>query len=90
MKMEIQRLEGVQFDCAHRDIPGDQISSSGPSTIMRFWEALKWLAALVVTTVAAYVLSNSSVTLLLIAAGGVCLMLALATSVCIYAQNNTR
>jgi hypothetical protein len=85
MDLSFKKLHGTEVDLGHLQRP-ELINSNYAENGRRTIKRLGWLLVL---SAVAYVLSTLSVTTLLILGGVAAALIALATAVCIYAQNNT-
>jgi hypothetical protein len=85
MDLSFKKLHGTKLDLGHLRQP-ELINSNYTENGRRIIKRLGWLLVL---SAVAYLLSTLSVTTLLILGGVVAALIALATAVCIYAQNNT-
>jgi hypothetical protein len=85
MDLSFKELHGTEVHLSHIRQP-ELINSNYAKNGRRIIKRLGWLLIL---SALAYVLSILSVTTLLIVGGAVVTLIALATAVCIYAQNNT-
>jgi hypothetical protein len=85
MDLSFKELHGTEVQLSHIRQP-ELINSNYAENGRRIIKRLRWLLVLCAV---AYVLSTLSVTTLLILGGVAAALIALATAVCIYAQNNT-
>jgi small-conductance mechanosensitive channel len=85
MDLSFKELHGTEVDLGHLR-QSKLINAEYIDSRRRIVKRIGWLLAL---SAVAYLLSTLSVTTLLILGGMVTALIALATGVCIYAQNNT-